>query len=210
MSIITKPLLADPVKMEQVVFPVMASPKLDGIRCLIIDSHAMSRNFKPIGNNFIRTYLEKVCPDGLDGELIIRNAEFCDVSGGVMRSDEEPDFIYDVFDLVTDSLTEPYESRYKNLVNKVKELNDPRIVLVPHTKINDLDELKAFEEKCLNEKYEGVMVRSLDGPYKCGRSHIPDGILLKIKRFVDAEAGARHELLPDRFGQAFDRRDVQP
>jgi DNA ligase-1 len=195
MSIITKPLLADPVKMEQVIFPVLASPKLDGIRCLIIDGHAMSRNFKPIGNNFIRTYLEKHCPDGFDGEIIIRNAEFCDVSGGVMRSDGDSDFIYMVFDYVTDSLDEPFQSRYNKLSKKIKEMNGNtadyvagRIVLVPHTRINDLDELKAYEETCLKQKYEGVMVRSLDGPYKCGRSHIPDGILLKIKRFVDSEA----------------------
>jgi len=192
---IVKPLLADPVKMEQVKFPVLASTKLDGIRCLIVNGKAMSRNFKPIGNNFIRTYLERVCPDGFDGELIIRNTEFCDTSGGIMRSSGEPDFFYAVFDYVTTALDEPYETRYKNLVAKIKAVNDDRIKLVPHVLINNLDELKTFEEKCLEQKYEGVMIRSLDGIYKSGRSHVPDRILLKIKRFEDSEAEIV-ELLP--------------
>ena len=49
-------------------------------------------------------------------------------------------------------------------------------------------ELAAYEEKCLAEGYEGVMVRTPDSPYKCGRSTEREGWLLKIKRFEDAEA----------------------
>jgi len=71
-------------------------------------------------------------------------------------------------------------------------LTDPevahRIQLVLPQIINSEDELNSYEEKCLSDGYEGVMIRKPDGKYKCGRSTEREGILLKIKRFKDAEA----------------------
>ena len=49
------------------------------------------------------------------------------------------------------------------------------------------DELTAFEERCVAEGFEGVMIRTPDSPYKCGRSTVREGWLLKIKRYEDAE-----------------------
>ena len=54
--------------------------------------------------------------------------------------------------------------------------------------IRDAAQLAAYEEECLAEGYEGVMIRTPDSPYKCGRSTEREGWLLKIKRFEDAEA----------------------
>ena len=54
--------------------------------------------------------------------------------------------------------------------------------------IADAVQLAAYEEECLAAGYEGVMVRTPDSPYKCGRSTEREGWLLKIKRFEDAEA----------------------
>lgn len=54
--------------------------------------------------------------------------------------------------------------------------------------IGSAAELAAYKEKCLSEGYEGVMVRDPAGPYKCGRSTVREGWLLKIKRFEDGEA----------------------
>jgi DNA ligase-1 len=46
-----KPMLAsDCGGIENVRFPVIASPKLDGVRALVIDGALMSRSLKPIPN----------------------------------------------------------------------------------------------------------------------------------------------------------------
>ena len=37
-------------------------------------------------------------------------------------------------------------------------------------------------------EYEGIMIRSGNGPYKFGRSSAKEGYLLKLKRFADDEA----------------------
>ena len=74
MSQITKPMLAvKATSLENIRYPVLASPKLDGIRGLPIPDgkrgvSMVSRNWKPIPNNFVRTWLEMNVPAGLDGE----------------------------------------------------------------------------------------------------------------------------------------------
>jgi DNA ligase-1 len=193
---IEQPMLSGKVQdIHKLTYPVMVSPKLDGIRCVIVNGRALSRNFKPIANLFIRkwleTYLSKM--DGLDGELMVRGADFADVSSGVMRSSGEPDFYYNVFDWLRDDPTEPFHQRYdylKDIVDNLS-LNEPwkgRLVLVPHYVVMNPEELTAYEEKFLAAGYEGIMVRDIMGPYKFGRSSDEEGYLLKLKRFVDSEA----------------------
>jgi len=53
--------------------------------------------------------------------------------------------------------------------------------------MNNPEELQNFVDACLDSGYEGVMVRDPNGPYKCGRSTVKEGYLLKIKPFEDGE-----------------------
>lgn len=62
------------------------------------------------------------------------------------------------------------------------------IRLVPHTVLNDCKEVIEYEEQQVSLGYEGIMLRSLDGKYKFGRSTVREGILSKLKRFSDGEA----------------------
>jgi DNA ligase-1 len=113
--------------------------------------------------------------------------QFNVTSSFVMSEDGEPDaIIYYAFDYVKSSLGRSYALRMADLealtVPKTKVLK-----LLPVT-IHDEKELLQYEERCLKDGYEGVMLRSADGPYKCGRSTEREGYLLKLKRFEDSEA----------------------
>ena len=66
--------------------------------------------------------------------------------------------------------------------------DSPRIVKVMPVLIPNASALAAYEEECIAAGHEGVMVRTPDSPYKCGRSTEREAWLLKIKRFEDAEA----------------------
>ena len=44
------------------------------------------------------------------------------------------------------------------------------------------------EAQALDAGYEGLIVRSVNGPYKFGRSTMKEGYMLKLKRFLDSEA----------------------
>ena len=187
---ITRPMLAETWEEKVALkFPVLASPKLDGIRCVIVNGRALSRKFKDIPNDFTRQYLEKLAINGLDGELMIKGKTFNEIQSAIMKKSGEPDFSYHVFDRVTNSLKDPFLDRYVNLVaDQACGLLAPRIQVVQHHRINSEEELLAYEVKCLAEGYEGVMIRSFSGPYKCGRSTLKEGYLLKLKRFEDSEA----------------------
>jgi DNA ligase-1 len=171
-------------------FPVYCTPKLDGIRCLMVGGQALSRKFKPIPNHHIRRTLEKVLPNGFDGEIMIPGADFNDVQSNVMRMSGEPDFEYHVFDYVKDSLRKPYIDRLTDLADWYADNADLGSIVqqVQPAIVEDLGAFFLLEKRYLEQGYEGIMIRSGNGPYKCGRSTVREGSLLKFKRFVDAEA----------------------
>lgn len=178
MSII-KPLLATKADLNKLVYPVLATPKLDGIRCLMVDGIAMSRSMKPIPNGFVQEELAGL--HGLDGELMIAG-DFNNVQSGIMKHTGKPDFVFHVFDSFVMS------GAYIDRVADIEWVEDNHRIQVLHPKlIHNEEELNIYEERCIAEGYEGVMVRDPEGRYKHGRSTVKEGILLKIKRFHDDE-----------------------
>lgn len=187
---ITRPMLAATAKnLGELRYPLIASPKLDGIRCLKVDGRVVSRSFKPIRNDYIRTILEKILPEGADGEIMVGD-NFQQVTSAVMSKEGEPDFLFWMFDLAPEGKDSgPYNDRVENMLTWTRDHDCLRhVCMVPLTTILHTDELMAYEGACLTDGYEGVMVRSPDGPYKCGRATVREGYLLKIKRFEDSEA----------------------
>lgn len=183
-----QPMLASPADLEKLTFPLFASPKLDGIRAVVRDGRLLTRKLKLVPNRFIQQQLGVARLQGLDGELIVGSPTsktcYLDTSSGVMSHDGEPDYTFRVFDLWDDG--GGFGHRIRSLKNW--DFAHTRIVQHEHVKVADLDELLAYETAKLNEGYEGLILRSLDGPYKFGRSTAREGWMLKLKRFEDSEA----------------------
>lgn len=186
---ITKPMKGDELEidndaqLDKLKYPLLGTPKLDGIRALRLLGQTLSASFKDIPNQHIQATMHNL-PNGLDGELIVPGLPFNLISSAVMSESGTPNFCYYVFDYVSAALTEPYKSR----MDKLAKLTLPAFcVKVLPTVLNNKDELIAFEKKCLSEGYEGIMVRTPDSPYKCGRATLKQGWLLKVKRFKDSE-----------------------
>jgi DNA ligase-1 len=200
---ITRPMLATEVKsknpkgmsyepdLEALEWPMIATPKVDGIRCLNPDGRILSRSFKPIPNRHIRTTLEKHLPVGGDGELF-SSSSFQKVTSDVMSRDGKPDFAFWMFDFVNDgNLETPYIQRLENMVSWYRQaLPEVRkfIKLLPFKIIESAQELREYERKVLAEGFEGVILRTPESPYKCGRSTWKERYLLKLKIFLDSEA----------------------
>lgn len=191
-----KPLLSATIEdTSKIKYPVAVSCKLDGVRCMVIDGVAMSRSLKPIPNAYVQELIGKPEYNGLDGELIVGDPFAPDcyraTASGVMSRDGEPDFTFQVFDRI-DMPEAPFMERYAALLGVVTPLTtifDPSIVkIVPHRTVYDEAGLLEVEARLLARGAEGVMVRSLDGKYKYGRSTLKDGILGKLKRFADSES----------------------
>lgn len=185
--IITKPMLAGTIiDLKTIKYPVMATPKLDGIRCLKVNGKALTRSFKPIPNDFIRNFIENEYPDGVDGEIMVpKNSTDSFDTGPIMRVSGCPDFRYHCFDWIRSSaLIWDYIHR----VVDMRTLKLPRMTLVLPVDIYSEEELLNYEALCLANQYEGIMIRKPDSPYKMGRSTVKEGYLLKLKRFEDNEA----------------------
>jgi DNA ligase-1 len=183
---IKKPMLSGTLdSIEDARFPLLATPKLDGIRCLIIDDKAVSRKFKAIPNHHVRSQLETHLKGlVLDGELMVRNANFNGVQSGIMSEEGEPDFEFWVFDYLTD-MTTPYYKRMEQL----GALSLPKFCKkVLPVVVNNAEELANLEVAWLAQGFEGVMLRSMTSPYKNGRSTLKEHYLLKLKQFKDSEA----------------------
>ena len=184
-----KPLLAYTVKdAEALRYPVLVSPKLDGIRCVIHNDQPVSRTLKPIPNRFIQRELGFYPP--FDGELMVGDpldpAAFNKSTSGIMSRDGEPDFTYWVFDYVEAAFWHlSFETRLMMAKETIKHW--PRAKLVPHTQADNAEELMRLEAHYVGLGYEGVMVRVPWGAYKFGRSTESQGLLGKVKRFEDTE-----------------------
>lgn len=185
-----KPMLASPAG-SIVPYPMLLSPKLDGIRCLIINGVAVGRSLKPIPNKFVQKCFGRPEFDGLDGELIVGDPTarevFQTTSSEVMSIAGTPEVIFHVFDDFACNLG--FKARLKSADNRITaKLGFGPVELVGHDLVQDGMELDHWEESYLAAGYEGVMLRHPDGPYKQGRSTAKEAWLLKVKRFVDAEA----------------------
>jgi DNA ligase-1 len=182
---IQKPLLAGKYNSQKAKFPYIITPKIDGIRFLMIDGVAYSRTFKPIRNRYIQSCLSEYLPNGIDGE-ITSGETFQSTTSAVMTIEGEPEFKVWIFDYVDEIECEilPYHLRILNMPLISTKLNHE--VLYGSTIYNQ-DELNSIEEIYLENGYEGAMLRDPYGTYKFGRSSVKENILLKVKRFEDSE-----------------------
>lgn len=198
---IKKPMLAASMensKGEQMSFsdlkyPLMASIKLDGIRCLRVDGKTLSRSFKPIPNKYIQKRMNELNVNNLDGELVTYNEDgsvrtFNEIQGDIMSEDGEPNFKFEIFDyMVMEDLH--FQGRYQYLEVLFASGSLPDFCkLVKHELILDENQLTSFEDQAVADGHEGIMTRSLEGKYKFGRATFKSQDLIKIKRFIDSEA----------------------
>ena len=185
-----KPLLAGKAEMLKLQFPVAASPKIDGIRCIILNEVPVSRTLKPIRNKVIREELTGITYI-LDGELVAADGNFQSSTTAVMAEDSTIPWIYYVFDII-DPNGNPDEP-FSNRLIRLREIFDSgelpaHCQLLPQEYLYDREAVEEVHKDHLLQGHEGTILRRADGRYKFGRSTVNEGILLKLKQFADAEA----------------------
>lgn len=183
-----RPMLAATVaEVGALRLPLLASPKLDGIRAIVLGGVVVSRNLKPIPNRHVQALFGRPEYEGLDGELLVGDPTdpraFLGTTSAVMSRDGEPDVYLHAFDDVTDP-ARPFLDRYSS----VKRRAGGRVVLVEQAFVHSADHVDAYERQALDRGFEGVMLRDANAPYKQGRGTLSRQDLLKLKRFEDAEA----------------------
>ena len=170
---------------KKLQYPLLCSPKLDGIRGLSLGGKLYSRSGKLLPSRQVQEEFKNL--PALDGELIEGDPKDFDVynrtQSHVMSEDKPGNLTYWVFDCLEDS-SSPF---YKRLDLAESLISHPKVRLVPHEYIDSYEELLAYEEKQLDLGYEGIMMRSPIAPYKHGRCTMNEGYFFKLKRFSDTE-----------------------
>lgn len=191
-------MLASPVEerhLDDLKYPVICSPKIDGVRVLALNGVLYSRSMKPIRNKaLIDKFSKSKYKDiNFDGEITVVDKTDPNVyritTSYINSFDKEEDeshkFVINVFDVLNvDYLDTPYIDRLKS----IPDFDDPLFSKLEYKVCNSNKEVLEYEQYCLNAGYEGIMIRSSNGRYKLGRSTLKEGIILKLKRFSDYEA----------------------
>ena len=209
-----KPMLApnQEPNLEEIQYPILASYKLDGIRCIFYKGEILSRSLKQIQNKQLREKFEPIRKYSeennliLDGEIYSPDLTFQEITGFVMTQDFEDarsikkhgevlkipeDLKYYCFDqiqnedfdqkfivrnLPCDTLGEIcYE--HKNLIEYVSQLT-----------VNSKADVGEYFEEALENGYEGLILKSFNGKYKCGRGTLKEGLIYKVKPFRTFDA----------------------
>jgi len=187
---IRRPMLAGKANLSTLKYPVLCTPKLDGIRALKLRTNEplISRNFKPFRNHEIDKKFRWLLA-GVDGELVIPSTRFNEISSAVMGEYSDTSkveyWIFDWFGGFKEGKG-AYCDRINSLASTLPRADD--VSILTYHIINNEDELLKYEDEVLKDGYEGVIIRSPNGPYKEGRSTTREGFLLKLKRFEDGEA----------------------
>ena len=184
-----KPMLsadASRADLSQLPYPLLVSPKLDGLRCILWEGVAYSRNAKPFRNKFLQAWAAD--KHNLDGELIVGLATgglVLERSKALTAFEGEPDFTFYLFDAI-EGIAEDFATRRAHAASEHE--GAPRISVVEHQHVAGATGLLAWEQHWLAAGYEGLMARLPQGPYKHGRSTMREAYLMKLKRFTDGEA----------------------
>lgn len=196
-----KPMLATDWDEKKLKFPLIAQPKIDGVRGLNLFGRMTGRSLKPFANKYTTLFYSNSIFLGLDGEIAAESETHPDLcrltTSATSTIDGEPYTLWHVFDYCTpETVLLPYMKRYMLLQERVAELQAhgktkfiaDRLRVVPSKLCNSLDDLLHWDNVWLDMGYEGTIIRDPNSPYKYGRSTVNEGYLLRIKRFVDAEA----------------------
>jgi DNA ligase 1 len=191
-----KPMLApgeDPLSypdyFKKITYPLLCSPKYDGIRCIIKSRMAMSRSMKLLPSKQVQEEFGKADYEDFDGEIIEGRENdhgvYNRTQSHVMSENKRGNLTFFVFDYAyPSSLGRPFYER----VDMLQSLgNFDNVKLVQHQEVNDYDELINYENSCLELGFEGIMMRSPIGYYKQGRATFREDLIYKLKRFKDDE-----------------------
>ncbi len=180
-------------KKKDIKFPCYVQPKLDGVRCLVVNNKLYSRNgirFPALPH--IEDELKKNNYDNLilDGELYTDNINFEKIVGLVKKEkktkEEEKNSLQiylNVFDYIDNYL--PFSQRLNNLNTFFEKNKNIKYIKQVKTEICAKEEnVNEFLEKYTKEGFEGVIIRNKKGKYE---ENVRSVNLQKLKKFIDEE-----------------------
>lgn len=180
-------------------FPVIAMPKIDGVRGVNKGGKLFGRSLKQHANRYTTEFYGVAEYHGFDGELAAEqecHPDLCRITTSALNTIlGEPFTLWWLFDYVTEHTANlPYIERLHHLAAAVKGLDSLRagsaghLRLVPWVLCNNMEEFLAAENEWLEMGYEGAILRDPNAKHKNGRCTVREGAYLRVKRFIEEDA----------------------
>ena len=161
---------------KPIKFPVRVDPKIDGMRCLIIIQNGEGRAYTREGNSlpqvqFICDQIAALGHNGrvFDGEL------FADTWGKTLtltKTEHDIDrreLMFYCFDSISIDEWNSGKSTQKQYTRLV-DIDAPNVKMVQGISIGSQEDLMRYYDKCLEQGFEGVMIKDPYAGYECKRS----------------------------------------
>jgi DNA ligase-1 len=196
---LTKFQLAEDWDPERVEFPVIAQPKVDGVRAGNLFGRLSGRSLKPFGNLHAGLFFSQGAFLGFDGEMTAEketHPNLCHLTTSALNTHEgTPWLLWMVFDyLRPETVMLPYHERYKLAEQRVNEIKEQRPNLGAHLQmmpsmnhVEDMETLECLIQDWGEAGYEGTIIRNPYGIHKNGRSSPTHRGLLRIKNFIEVD-----------------------
>lgn len=195
-----KPILApnEAIDINAIRYPLLASIKYDGVRCIIKNGEMFTRSLKKFQNKNVEKrfahviQLSKELGVLFDGELFSDTVSFNKINGDLRRIDGDlpEDLFFYAFDCIVGVGSEcsglksniPFWSRLEDTKTWLARV--PLVKVVEQSVVRSATEVKDLFEKVLTEGHEGLILRHHDGVYKFGRCTVKEANLFKVKPFL--------------------------
>lgn len=173
--------------MKLLSYPVGVTLKKDGIRALRLNGSLLSRTFKKIPNKKIRE-ASLVMPSGFDMELWNKDLPYYKIESIVMsrEHDDWEKIQFHVLDWFGETIG--YRSRMECIMKTMELVGNDKIKFAPPIVCENAEQLFSFFLAVEQECGEGICFRTLNSPYKQGRSTLREQYLVKLCRFLVEEA----------------------
>jgi len=190
------PSLAVTMQLELLKFPLICTPKIDGVRGWAPHGSILCRSMEPPANLHTRKLFNNPLLIGCDGELCVGdpwNDSACRNTTSALNSiGGTPNVIWHLFDYVTrETFFQTYANRLDRLQDFLYSIQgeefSSRLMYVPHEWAHSLEELLEIEKRYVAAGYEGLVARSPDSLWRSGRASITSQSYLRLKRFEDRE-----------------------
>jgi len=181
---------------SKVLFPVGMQAKIDGVRGLTPEGVLTARSMKKHKNKYTTAFYSKPEYAYFDGELAAEretHPDLCRITSSAVGTIKgEPFTQWHIFDRLDPNVVKaPYQDRHAMLVQYLdyehRQGRCMNAVAVPMITIHNLEDMRLQHAKFMELGYEGSILRNLHGRHKEGRSTVLEGLLLRIKDFIEFE-----------------------
>lgn len=185
-----KPMLAKNAILDKIVFPIVSSKKLEGVRGEFTPGGLFTRPMKRFNNKLLEEKFQTLsvycAHQGLvvEGEFYKHGMPFNEISSRCRRGGHTgvSELEFHIFDVYSEDMPHMgFQSRVSIYRDLIRAVGLDCLVPVEQTLHLNVEQVIDYYENAVNNGYEGWVGKAPSAPYKLGRSTVNEGFFIRLK-----------------------------